>query len=76
MLPAPQEIQPLLIIKKDLVISLGREFRTSAACGGAGLAPHHRDVRMWKLGSNGHRQGLWPCGKYYALGKRKNNIGI
>lgn len=46
-LPALQEIQLLLIIKKDLVISIGKEFRTSAVF-------HNRDVKMWELSSSGH----------------------
>lgn len=54
MLPAPEEIQPLLLIKKVVVISLGREFRTSAACTGAGLVSHRGDVRVWELGSDGY----------------------
>lgn len=66
MLPAPQEIQLLLIIKKDLVISVGREFRTSAVF-------HHRDVKMWELGSSGHWEELWLCGKYTAAGKIQNS---
>lgn len=59
MLPPPQEIQLLLIIKKDLVISIGREFRTSAVCSvppqgcedvEAGQQwPLGRAVAVWKI---------------------------
>lgn len=64
MLPAPQEIQLLLLIKKDLVISIGREFRTSAVCS---VPPQGcEDVGA---GWNGHWEELWPCGKYTVAGK-------
>lgn len=52
-LPAPQEIQPLLIIKKDLVISLGREFRTSAVHSGADLVSQGHGTWAAKASSKG-----------------------
>lgn len=66
MLPAPQEISLLLTIKKDLVISIGREFRTSAVCS---VPPQGcEDVGTVAIGKIcGHVENTLLQGKYKAV---------